>query len=304
MFLSDPSPGAYEKIIDRLLDSPQYGERWGRHWLDAAGYADSNGFTESDSVRPHAWRYRDYVIRAFNADQPWNEFIVEQLAGDELAGVTHENAAAKAVDPRTQELLAATGFLRMAPDGTGDGPADQNLARNQVLAETLKVVSSSLLGLTVGCAQCHDHRYDPIGHEDYHRMRALFEPAYDWKNWRAPNGRLVSLYSEADRKKAAEIEEQARKMDAETERLRKEFLEKVFEREIAKVPAADSNAVRVARNTAGGKRTADQKALLKKFPAADVQGAFRGPKRERAGAVESRPANRQDTGRRAVSSLP
>ena len=273
-FLSDQSPDAYEKLINRLLGSAQYGERWGRHWLDAAGYADSNGFTESDSVRPHAWRYRDYVIRAFNTDQPWNEFIVEQLAGDELAGVTHENAAVRASDPRTQALLAATGFLRMAPDGTGDAPPDQNLARNQVMAETLKVVSSSLLGLTVGCAQCHDHRYDPIGHKDYHRLRAIFEPAYDWKNWRAPNARIVSLYAEADRKKAAEIEEQAKKVDAETEQMRKELLEKVFEREIAKVPAADSNAVRTARNTTGGKRTAEQKALLKKFPAADVQGAL------------------------------
>ena len=142
------------------------------------------------------------------------------------------------------------------------------------MAETLKVVSSSLLGLTVGCAQCHDHRYDPISHEDYHRLRAVFEPAYDWKDWRPPAQRLVSLYTEADRKKAAEIEVEAKKIDDESEKMRKEALEKVFEREIARVPAAESNAVRTARNTTGDKRDAGQKALLKKYPAADVQGAL------------------------------
>src|SRR5687767_201573 len=152
-FLADDRADAFERPVDRALDSPAYGERWGRHWLDVAGYADSNGYAEADSPRPHAWRYRDYVINSLNADKPWNQFIVEQLAGDELAGVTQENATAKALDPRVQELLAATGFLQMAPDGTGDEVADKNLARNQAVAETLKVVSSSLIGLSVGCAQ-------------------------------------------------------------------------------------------------------------------------------------------------------
>ena len=273
-FLADDSPDAYEKLVDRALDSPQYGERWARHWLDVAGYADSNGFTEADTARPHAWHYRDYVIRAFQSDKPFDQFIVEQLAGDELMRLTQENAASVVTNALALETLAATGFLRMAPDGTADSPPDQNLARNQVMAETLKIVSSSLLGLTVGCAQCHDHRYDPISHEDYHRLRAVFDPAYDWKNWRTPAQRQVSLYTEADRKKAADIEVEAKKIDDESEKMRKESLEKVFEREIARVPAAESNAVRTARNTAGDKRDAGQKALLKKYPAADVQGAL------------------------------
>src|SRR6185503_6872325 len=135
------------------------------------------------------------------------------LAGDELAGVTRENAVTKARDSHVQELLAATGFLRMAPDGTGDEVPDQNLARNQVMAETIKLVSSSLLGLTVGCAQCHDHRYEPISQRDYYQMRSIFEPALDWKHWRSPNERLVSLYTTEDRKKADEIEAEARKID-------------------------------------------------------------------------------------------
>jgi hypothetical protein len=273
-FLTDTRPDAYEQLIDLLLESPLYGERWGRHWLDAAGYADSNGFTEADSVRPHAWHYRDYVIRSINEDKPWNQFIIEQMAGDELAGATANNAVEKARNPETRELLAATGFLRMGPDGTGDNPADANLARNQVLAETIKVVSTSLMGLTIGCAQCHDHRYDPISQVDYHAFRSLFEPAYDWKKWRNPNQRLVSLYSDSDRKKAEQIEAEAKKFDESSEKMRKEALEKVFERELKRVPDEKREEVKTARNTPRGKRTPEQVALLKVYPAADVQGAL------------------------------
>src|SRR5690606_31167886 len=118
-FVSDPDPQAYEKVIDRLLASPAYGERWGRHWLDVVGYADSNGYAEADSARPHAWRYRDYVIRAFNEDKPWDVFIREQLAGDELAQVTHNDYQAAIQDPKKLEQITATAYLRMAPDGTG-----------------------------------------------------------------------------------------------------------------------------------------------------------------------------------------
>jgi hypothetical protein len=273
-FLDDPRADAYERLVDRVLDSPAYGERWGRHWLDVAGYADSNGYAEADSPRPHAWRYRDYVIRAFNDDKPWNEFIVEQLAGDELVGVTAENAVAKASDANVQELLAATGFLQMAPDGTGDEVPDQKLARNQTVAETLKIVSTSLMGLSVGCAQCHDHRYDPISQVDYYRMRALFDPAMDWKNWRRPNERLVSLYTVEDRKKADAIEVEAKKIDEAANQMRKDFLEEVFKKELAKLPDDIRETVKEARNTAGNKRTPEQVALLKKYPSADVQGAL------------------------------
>ena len=273
-FLADDRPDAYERLIDRLLDSPAYGERWGRHWLDVAGYADSNGYAEADSPRPHAWRYRDYVIRSLNEDKPWNQFLVEQMAGDELAGVTAENAAAKASDPRVQELLAATGFLQMAPDGTGDEVPDHKLARNQTIAEAIKIVSSSIMGLSVGCAQCHDHRYDPISQVDYYRIRAVFDPAMDWKNWRRPNERLVSLYSAADRKKAEAIEAEARKIDEAANQMRKDFLEEVFKKEIAKLPEDIRETVKTARNTPRDKRTPEQVALLKKHPSADVQGAL------------------------------
>ena len=273
-FLSDDAPGAYERLVDRVLDSPQYGERWARHWLDVSGYADSNGFADADSIRPEAWRYRDYVIRSINADKPWNDFLMEQLAGDEMAGATQENAVVRARDPRAQELLIATGFLRLGPDGTGDEVADQNLARNQVVAETIKIVSSSMLGLTVGCAQCHDHRYDPISQRDYYSLRAIFEPAYDWKQWRRPSERLVSLYTADDRKKADEIEAEAGKIDAAANELRKELLERVFAKELGKLSEDIRESVKAARNTLREKRSPDQMALLKQHPSADVQGAL------------------------------
>lgn len=144
-FVQDDSAGAWERLIERLLESPRYGERWGRQWLDVAGYADSDGFTNDDPVRPYAYKYRDYVIRSLNADKPFNQFLVEQLAGDELVAPPYQNLTSE-----QQELLIATGFLRMAVDGTSSGGVDQDVARNQVVSDTLKIVSTSLLGLSVG----------------------------------------------------------------------------------------------------------------------------------------------------------
>ncbi len=144
-FLNDPAPDAYERLVDRLLASPHYGERWGRHWLDTAGYADSEGYTEKDPVREFAYFYRDYVIASMNQDKPFDEFIVEQLAGDELVGSKLQNMTAE-----QREKITATGFLRMAADGTASGGVDRAVASNEVMADTIKIVSSSLLGLTVG----------------------------------------------------------------------------------------------------------------------------------------------------------
>ncbi|NBV54086.1 MAG: DUF1549 domain-containing protein, partial [Verrucomicrobia bacterium] len=156
-FVADTSPDAYAKLIDRLLASSAYGERWARHWLDVAGYADTNGYADADSIRPYAWRYRDYVIRSLNADKPWDRFIQEQLAGDELNAVSAANIATAVLDPSKIDALTATAYLRMGPDGTGDTVADLELAKNQSIADTLRIVTTSLTGLTVACAQCHDH---------------------------------------------------------------------------------------------------------------------------------------------------
>src|SRR4051794_4680127 len=224
-FVDDPAPDAYERLVERLLGSPRYGERWARHWLDVAGYADSDGATAKDPERKDAYKYRDYVVRAMNADRPWDELIREQLAGDEMLTPPYKDLA-----PGDVDKLVATGFLRMAPDGTSDPSVDPDTARNDVVAETIKVVSTSLLGLTVGCAQCHAHRYDPISHEDYYQFRALFEPALDPKHWRVPSARLVSLWSGADRERASVVDAEVDRIAKERTAAVQELVEKVLER--------------------------------------------------------------------------
>ncbi len=267
-FVADTSADAYDRLVDELLASPAYGERQARHWLDAVGYADSNGHAEADSPRPYAWHYRDYVVRSMQADKPWDVFLQEQLAGDELAGVVHGATAEAVQDPARLEQLVATGFLRMAPDGTGDPLPDKELARHEVVAEQLKVVSSALLGLTVGCAQCHDHRLDPIPQVDYYRLRAIFEPAFDVAQWRPPAQRRCSLATPDELAKAAEIEKQAREIEADAKAMEKTFLDEIFEKEILKLPEVERDPYRAARATAAKDRTPEQAALIKKYPSA------------------------------------
>lgn len=271
-FLRDASPEAYEKLVDRLLDSPHYGERWGRHWLDAAGYADSDGYSDADPPRAFAYKYRDYVIRAFNADKAFDRFLTEQLAGDELAKANQANAAAVALaGGDSRDLLVATGFLRMGVDGSAtDALTDRDAVRNQVVADTLKIVSTSILGLSVGCAQCHDHRYDPIPQADYYRLRAVFEPAYDYRQWRTPAQRLVSLYTDDDRKKVAAIEEEARKLSAEREAKQKEYLNDALTKHLEKFDAALRAPLRAAYDAPAAKRTAEQKKLLADNPSVNI----------------------------------
>ena len=157
-FLTDDSPGAYEKVVDRLLASPRYGERWAMYWLDLVRYADSDGF-KADDPRPLAWRYRDYVIDAFNQDKPYNRFILEQLAGDELF-------------PTDQAALVATGFNRNYP--SEHNAKNIELHRQENLNDMTDTTGLVFLGLTIGCARCHDHKYDPILQTDYYRLQAFF----------------------------------------------------------------------------------------------------------------------------------
>jgi hypothetical protein len=157
-FVNDNSANAYEKVVDRLLASPSYGERWGRHWLDIARYADSNGF-KADETRPNIWRYRDYVIKAFNDDKPYDRFVREQIAGDELF-------------PGDPEALVAMGFNRNWTDETN--AAGLVIRRQETLDDITNVTGSAFLGMTVACARCHDHKYDPILQKDYYRLQAFF----------------------------------------------------------------------------------------------------------------------------------
>jgi hypothetical protein len=262
------SKSSYEnwfgQMIDTLLDSPQYGERWSRHWLDVAGYADSEGQTTADAVRPWAWKYRDYVIRSLNSNKPIDRFIVEQLAGDELAGARNGDWTAEQI-----ELLTATGFLTMAADGTGAGDNSPE-ARNQVIADTLKIVSSSLLGVSVGCAQCHDHRYDPISQVDYFALRAVFEPAFDWQQWRVPDARRISLYTNANREQAAAIEQEAQKIAEERAAKQKLYMAEALDKELLKYDEPLKTELRTAYEKPEKERSEEQVTLLKKNPSVNI----------------------------------
>ncbi|MEC9091952.1 MAG: DUF1549 domain-containing protein, partial [Planctomycetota bacterium] len=260
-FLNDRSPHAYEQLVDRLLMSPRYGERWGRHWLDVAGYADSEGFTDQDPVREFAFFYRDYVIESFNAGQPFDEFIIEQLAGDELMESPLDQMTAK-----DKSRLIATGFLRMAPDGSASGGVNRNVAINETIADTLTIVSSSLMGLTVGCARCHNHRYDPIRQVDYYRLRAIFTPALDWKNWKTPKQRQISLYTSQETQMRSQIEAQAKTLDAERLNKQKAHIERTLYEELLVAPDNQRSALRTAYQTENSKRTPEQIDLLEAYP--------------------------------------
>jgi Protein of unknown function (DUF1553)/Protein of unknown function (DUF1549) len=159
-FLSDPRADAYERVVDRLLASPRYGERWGQHWLDLAHYADSNGF-ELDAERPDAWRYRDWVVRSLNADLPYDRFFTLQIAGDDLDAGDHD-------------ALIATGFCRCGPREVVGGNVIPAVKRQSELTEITGTVGSVFLGLTIGCARCHDHKFDAIPTTDYYRLQAFF----------------------------------------------------------------------------------------------------------------------------------
>jgi hypothetical protein len=190
-FVADQAEDAYSRMVERYLASPHYGERWGKYWLDAAGYADSNGYFNADTDRPLAYRYRDYVIRAFNHDKPFDRFVVEQIAGDELAGLVPEQNAT----PEMISLLEATHYLRNGPDGTGESdgnPDEVRVDRYSALESTCQIVSSSLLGLTFQCAKCHDHKFEPLSQREFYDLQSVFYPAFNVNEWRKPNERVVT----------------------------------------------------------------------------------------------------------------
>jgi len=163
-FVTDKRPGAYERVVDRLLHSPHYGEKWARHWLDLARYADSDGY-EKDLPRPYAWRWRKWVIDALNSDQPFDQFTIDQIAGDLLPN-------------STVEQKVATGFHRNSLTNR-EGGIDREQLRVEQAVDRTNTVSSVWLGLTVGCAQCHDHKYDRISQNEYYQLFAFFSPAED-----------------------------------------------------------------------------------------------------------------------------
>ena len=278
-FIADDSEAWYAKLVDFYLDSPHYGHRWGRHWLDLCGYADSEGKRSADPVRQHAWRYRDYVIRSLNADKPYNRFLLEQIAGDEL--YDYENA--KSVSAEMMDALVATGFLRMAPDGTGSDIVDTVEERFEVVADEIEILGSAVLGLTLRCAQCHSHKYDPIPQRDYYRLVAVFQPAYDVYDWlkptsvpgqskqTSPNRRYLKYVTENIKQEwtVARDKHQARVADLRQplkDRL-SVLREQHLTRQLAKLPETLHADLRKMLATAADRRTEVQKYLADKFAA-------------------------------------
>jgi Protein of unknown function (DUF1553)/Protein of unknown function (DUF1549)/Planctomycete cytochrome C len=218
-FVADPDPLAYDTLVERLLASPRYGERWGKYWLDGSGYADSNGYFSADSDRPLAYRYRDFIIRAFNADRPLDQIVREQLAGDELAG----DRRGPDPKPATIDLLIATHFLRNGQDGTGesDGNPDEVRAdKYAVLEGAIQIIGSSLMGLTLQCAKCHDHKFEPVTQQEYYQLQAILYPAFNVEHWVNPNAR-IAIAGPRDELARREVHEKV--IDAQIEALKRAF---------------------------------------------------------------------------------
>ena len=267
---ANSDPDWYSNMVDHLLDTPDYGERWGRYWLDLAGYADSEGGISSDPLRPVAWKYRDYVVRSFNQDKPYNQFLLEQIAGDELTDHTKTN------NPTEQQVdqLVATGFLRMGIDETGSRTMNFIPERLKVIDDALSVVGSGLMGLTMECARCHSHKYDPIPQRDYYRLKAIFQGAFDEHNWKSFKQRKFNFGTKAQRQAISKINPPLEKTKKEiVAKLRQKNDALVIETLITKFPEqseADQQATLAAVRIADNQRTLPQRKLVEQLQLAQV----------------------------------
>jgi mono/diheme cytochrome c family protein len=255
----------YEKLIDKLLASPRYGERWARQWLDAAGYVDTTGkdFDPKKAIYAEGmWRYRDYVIKATNEDKPWNRFLTEQLAGDEL--VDWRNA--KQRTPEINELLAATGYLRTILDITEEDISNLPVERYEALFKLVEKVSSSTIGLTVNCARCHSHKFDPISQKDYYRFLALFTTAYNPADWIRPQYRHLYLLPTAEHE-AIEA--------------------RMLEEQLKSIPEPIRADLKKALTTPAESRTEIQKYLFNKFNSSFQAAYAKDPEYSRLGKIQA-----------------
>ena len=262
-FVRDASPRAYETLVDRLLASPHYGERWGRHWLDLARFAESDGF-EHDAARPNAWRYRDYVVRALNADKPYDRFIREQLAGDELF-------------PGDPDAQIATAFNLLGPDMVDS--ADQVQRRRNTLNDMTDTTALALLGLTVGCARCHDHKFEPIAQRDYYRLQAFFAATKFRYDLPVP----TAAESRAHETAMAAYGEQTQAVQTQIFALEEPQRKALFERKLAKL----SPEAQAAHGVPKEQRTTEQENLvletahLVAVAATEIGAAMKKPDRDR-----------------------
>jgi hypothetical protein len=245
-FVHDSSPQAYEKLIERLLASPHYGERWGRFWLDVTRYADSSGY-EHDFDIANAWRYRDYVIKSFNQDKPYNRFIIEQLAGDEL-------------DDRDNDSLIATTYYRIGPR-VRYREKDNPYYRYEYLDDTIRTTFQGFMGISVNCARCHDHKFDPISRMDYYRTMAMLFGTVEYDHKLAPPEKVVE-YEKAKK----EVEDQIRPLMRRVFEIEAPYRKAAFEKRLAKFPEEIQAAVRTPEEN----RTPGQRLLAAQIVSLDV----------------------------------
>ncbi len=274
-FLSDTDPLAYERLVERLLASPHYGERWGRHWLDVAGYAESAGILAEDRQLPTMFRYRDYVIQAFNKDKPYDRFLQEQIAGDELTDYWTAHDTLDRLPDDVVEAVTATGYLRTAADSSRpDFAGIKNsyaLYYYPTLNDTLQIVASSTMGLTLQCARCHSHKYDPIPQADYFRLQAVFTAAYRPQQWIPQEERKIAMATASQKKAAADhngkLDAEIAKFKGEIDALRNEHKQKLFEQRLATLPEPIRNDVKQAVDKPADQRSEVEKYLAEKFQA-------------------------------------
>ena len=234
-FVNDANPAAYEKVVDRLLLSPHYGEKWGRHWLDLVRYAETNGY-ERDGPKPFAWRYRDYVIKSFNTDKPFDRFLREQLAGDELA--RQWEPSSERTDAELADAVIATGYLRLGV--WDDEPADPLQARYEEYDDIVATTAQVFLAMTVNCARCHDHKIDPITQADYYKLVAFFRDVPRYSNSRnvSSGSNLTDISPRALR---AQYEAALKARERRTAEVARE-MERIEDAAIKKMPAEDQRA--------------------------------------------------------------
>ena len=268
-FLADRQPDACERLVDELLASPQFGVRWGRYWLDIAGYTDTISF-DDDYGPPIGflkgkWRYRDYVIHSLNQDKPWERFITEQLAGDELVNWRD----ARKYTPEIVEALVATGYLRCCEDISKEDPRPFIIW--SVLHDSVEQIGTSLLGLTLNCSRCHTHKFEPIPQRDYYRLMALLTPALNPAKWKDPQQRALPDVSKSTRGEIeahnAEIDKHVKPLQEATAAIREKHETKLRNARLASIPEPERAAVAAALKIPADGRDAAQKALLEEYKA-------------------------------------
>ena len=295
-FVDDPAPDAWPRLVDRLLASPHYGERWARHWMDLVRYADSGGFMNDDEW-PEMYRYRDYLVESFNRDKPYDQFIREQLAGDEF-------------NPASDEAMIATGFLRLGPEGGN---------RLDALDDLVATTSLTFMGMTVSCARCHNHKFDPIPQKDYYRIQAVF-----FSTRQVDHPLVPSHQAEANQAERQRVEALIKPLEAKKTGIEKPYHDQIVAREVAKLPeylqtawktppeqrteGQRLNVVQIEETLKlGSQRNLVQEAHVVALMPDDVKAAHAAVKAEIAALVAQRPpqpASARAIGERARAPLP